>query len=126
MSQLKEILSTEQERGSLEQCAVIHLFREGTFYRAYEWSAWLCCRYINEFKPTRSPEFAIREARISAFAMRKNNDMRLPWYDSPTTYHLGLSHRGSRRINGKFVGDLWQFVFVVFGVGWQDESGETR
>ena len=32
----------------------------------------------------RSPEFAIREARISAFAMRKNNDKRLPWYDRPT------------------------------------------
>ncbi len=32
----------------------------------------------------RSPEFAIRETRISAFAMRENNDMRLPWYDSPT------------------------------------------
>lgn len=26
MSQLKEILSIEQERSSLEQCAVIHLF----------------------------------------------------------------------------------------------------
>jgi hypothetical protein len=52
MSQLKEILSTEQERGSLEQCAVIHLFREGTFYRAYEWSAWLCQRYFTELKVT--------------------------------------------------------------------------
>lgn len=52
MSQLKEILSTEQERGSLEQCAVIHLFREGTFYRAYEWSAWLCQRYFIELKVT--------------------------------------------------------------------------
>lgn len=31
----------------------IYLFPEGTFYRAYEWSAWLCCRYINQFKPTR-------------------------------------------------------------------------
>ena len=54
MSQLKEILSIEQERSSLEQCAVIHLFREGTFYRAYEWSAWLCLRYF------RSGGFAIR------------------------------------------------------------------
>ena len=26
MSQLKEILEKEKERGSLEQCAVIHLF----------------------------------------------------------------------------------------------------
>ena len=52
MSQLKEILSIEQERSSLEQCAVIHLFREGTFYRAYEWSAWLCVRYFAELKVT--------------------------------------------------------------------------
>jgi len=52
MSQLKEILATEQERTSLEQCAVIHLFREGTFYRAYEWSAWLCLRYFTELKVT--------------------------------------------------------------------------
>ena len=53
MSQLKEILEREKERGFLEQCGKMHLFREGTFYRAYEWSAWLCCRYINEFKPTK-------------------------------------------------------------------------
>ena len=52
MSQLKEILSTERERSSLEQCALIHLFREGTFYRAYEWSAWLCVRYFTELKVT--------------------------------------------------------------------------
>ena len=31
----------------------IYLFPEGTFYRAYEWSAWLCCRFINPFKATR-------------------------------------------------------------------------
>lgn len=52
MSQLKEILEREKERGTLEQCSVIHLFREGTFYRAYEWSAWLCVRYFTELKVT--------------------------------------------------------------------------
>ena len=36
----------------MERCAVIHLFREGTFYRAYEWSAWLCVRYFTELKVT--------------------------------------------------------------------------
>ena len=30
----------------------IHLIPEGTFYRAYEWSAWLCHRYVSQFKPT--------------------------------------------------------------------------
>lgn len=52
MSQLKEILAIEQERSNLEQCAEVHLFREGTFYRAYEWSAWLCVRYFTELKVT--------------------------------------------------------------------------
>ena len=31
----------------------IHLFADGSFYRAYEWSAWLCCRYINQFRTTK-------------------------------------------------------------------------
>ena len=52
MSQLKEIWVIEQERSTLELCAVVHLFREGTFYRAYEWSAWLCVRYFTELKVT--------------------------------------------------------------------------
>jgi len=30
----------------------IHLFQEGSFYRAYEWSAWLMCRCLHEFKVT--------------------------------------------------------------------------
>ncbi len=48
MSQLKEILEKEKERGTLEQCTQVHLFREGTFYRAYEWSAWLCVTMANK------------------------------------------------------------------------------
>ena len=56
MSQLKEILEKEKDRGSMGQCGVIHLFREGTFYRAYEWSAWLCVRYFAELKVTHRSE----------------------------------------------------------------------
>ena len=52
MSQLKDILEREKERGFLEQCGKMHLFREGTFYRAYEWRAWLCVRYFAELKVT--------------------------------------------------------------------------
>lgn len=52
MAQLKEILELERQRAGIEQCAAIHLFQEGTFYRAYEWSAWLCVRYVQEFKVT--------------------------------------------------------------------------
>ena len=54
--------------------------------------------------------------------MRKNNDTLLPWYFDKLSNHttvlqpnggvVGLLHRGSRRINVKFVGDLWQFVFA--------------
>ena len=52
MPQLKDILEKENQRDSLEQCTVIHLFKEGTFYRAYEWSAWLSVRYFTELKVT--------------------------------------------------------------------------
>lgn len=52
MSQLKEILEKENARRTLEQCVVIHLFREGTFFRAYEWSAWLCVRHYPDLKVT--------------------------------------------------------------------------
>ena len=52
MSQLKDILEKEKERNTLEQCSLVYLFREGTFYRAYEWSAWLCLRYFTELKVT--------------------------------------------------------------------------
>lgn len=52
MAQIKDVLLVEGKRETLEQCVVIHLFEEGTFYRAYQWSAWLCHRYIRNFKPT--------------------------------------------------------------------------
>ena len=52
MAKLAEILSKERERESrIHQCE-IHLFQEGSFLRAYEWSAWLCCQFISQFKVT--------------------------------------------------------------------------
>lgn len=53
MAQLKEILEIERGRMDKGPYSTIYLFPEGTFYRAYEWSAWLCCRFINQFKATR-------------------------------------------------------------------------
>lgn len=51
MARLETIL--EQENGRTDENKnVIHLYLEGGFYRAYEWSAWLCHRYIKEFKVT--------------------------------------------------------------------------
>ena len=53
MAKLREIMDAESQRASLEQCRVIRLFQEGTFLRAYECSAWLCVRYIQDFKATK-------------------------------------------------------------------------
>lgn len=51
MAQIKQILQIESER-SEENRNVVHLFQEGTFYRAYNWSAWLCHRFVQQFKVT--------------------------------------------------------------------------
>lgn len=50
--QLKEIFAKEQSRSEMVQLRTIYLVPEGTFYRAYEWSAWLCHRYVSQFKAT--------------------------------------------------------------------------
>lgn len=50
--QLKEVFAKEQSRKELVDYRTIYLIPEGTFYRAYEWSAWLCHRYVSQFKPT--------------------------------------------------------------------------
>ena len=39
MAQLKDILETEKLRTDMAQCLRVNLFKEGAFYRAYEWSA---------------------------------------------------------------------------------------
>lgn len=41
MAKISEILEIEKERSDVNTWNVIHLFKEGGFYRAYEWSAWL-------------------------------------------------------------------------------------
>ena len=52
MAQLKEILEKEAQRATTEQCAAIHLVKEGSFLRAYEWSAWLCVHFFPDLKVT--------------------------------------------------------------------------
>ena len=42
MASYKEIFEIEKQREGTDQWNVIHLFREGNTYKAYEWSAWLC------------------------------------------------------------------------------------
>ena len=53
MAKLGDILEKEKNRSETGMLRTIYLYQEGTFYRAYEWSAWLCVRYISQFKATR-------------------------------------------------------------------------
>ena len=53
MAKLVDILAIEKERADASQQRRIHLFADGSFYRAYDWSAWLCCIYIKQFQVTR-------------------------------------------------------------------------
>ena len=52
MAGIKDILEIEKDRKTLEDWRKLHLFQEGSFYRAYEVSAWLCHKYIHPFKVT--------------------------------------------------------------------------
>lgn len=52
MPGIKDILEIEQARPAAEDWYKIHLFQEGSFYRAYEVSAWLCHLHISQFKVT--------------------------------------------------------------------------
>lgn len=53
MARLSEILDMEKKRPLPEHKRQVRLWADGSFYRAYEWSAWLCVRYIRQFKVTR-------------------------------------------------------------------------
>ena len=50
MSLTKELINQETLMAQGGERGVIHLHREGSFYRAYEWSAYLSCHYLHEFK----------------------------------------------------------------------------
>lgn len=50
MSVTKEIIEQETMRLAGVERDAIHLHREGSFLRAYEWSAFLACRYLHSFK----------------------------------------------------------------------------
>lgn len=49
MSSIKEIVEQESRQTAASR-SELHLYREGTFLRAYEWSAFLACRYLHDFK----------------------------------------------------------------------------
>jgi hypothetical protein len=41
MAQLADILQQERDRDTADKWGLIHLYKTGSFYSAYEWSAWL-------------------------------------------------------------------------------------
>lgn len=53
MASIKDIKEQESMRMNEGVRDEIHFYREGTFLRAYEWSAWLACRYLHDFNTTR-------------------------------------------------------------------------
>ncbi len=46
MTDLKEAIEKEKKRDTAAQARIMYFYKEGTFLRAYEWSAWLWCKYI--------------------------------------------------------------------------------
>lgn len=48
MAEIKTILEKEHNRKDISACRLIHLYQEGNFLRAYEVSAWLFRRFIND------------------------------------------------------------------------------
>ncbi len=61
MSLTKEVVIQENQRTTADRME-LHLWKEGTFLRAYDWSAWLCCRYLHEFKVNKRVFKGINEA----------------------------------------------------------------
>ena len=41
MARIKDIVELEKQRPDIAAARIIHLYAEGTFCHAYEWSAWL-------------------------------------------------------------------------------------
>lgn len=50
MSLTKELIEHEKQQLQIGHVREIHLHKEGSFLRAYDWSAFLCCRLLHEFK----------------------------------------------------------------------------
>ena len=50
MSVTKELIEQENLQLQTGNYRDVHLHKEGSFLRAYDWSAWLCCHYLHNFK----------------------------------------------------------------------------
>lgn len=95
MAQLKDIVEREQQRGSIAEARTIHLFPEGSFLRAYNWSAWLWCSHIGDFKPTHRTVKSLEQPIIhigcpkSSFISHMPVDVE-PKYEPDGSVHVDL------------------------------------
>lgn len=62
MSVTKELIEQEVQLVQTGHVRDLHLHKEGTFLRAYNWSAWLACRYLHNFKANKREFKGIDEA----------------------------------------------------------------
>lgn len=62
MSVTKELIEQERQLVQTGRLRDVHFHKEGTFLRAYDWSAWLCCRYLHDFKANKRQFKGIDEA----------------------------------------------------------------
>ena len=53
MAQTEEIYEQEKKRVVPQDYRTAWLYREGTFLRAYEWSAWLFVKFVHKFNATK-------------------------------------------------------------------------
>lgn len=60
MALIQNIFEIESVRNTPLQCRQIHLFLEGTFFHAYEWSAWLVTKYIKALSVSRKLNKAVK------------------------------------------------------------------
>ena len=59
MAQINTILDKERDRKEIGDYTKINLFVEGSFYRAYEWSAWLTCVILHNYLEAQFPHLKI-------------------------------------------------------------------
>ena len=53
MIDFNTVLENEKKRSDSDGIRKLYMYPEGTFIRAFDWSAWLWCHYIKSFKPMR-------------------------------------------------------------------------
>lgn len=117
MSLTKEIAERENRRTTANYME-FHLFKEGTFLRAYEWSAFLGCRYLHEFKVNKRAFKGIE-------ALLFPNDSAEHLCSTLNSFLGLLSHNSSYRIRCRLFGQLpfvrrygyfqkWMLKYVVY------------